>query len=55
MSHNPSMDEKEYRELYTKVQIGIMTEKEWTDYCNKLFPQILEDNKDIFFRIKEND
>ena len=55
MCHNQSVDEKKYNELFTKVQSGIITEKEWMDYCNKLFPQILEDNKDIFIRMKEND
>ena len=49
------MDEKKYNELFTKVQSGIITETEWTDYCNRLFSQILEDNKGIFIRMKEND
>lgn len=55
MSHNQSVDEKKYNDLLTKVQMGTATEKEWTDYCNKLFSQILEDNKDVFIRMKEND
>lgn len=55
MSHNQSVDEKKYNDLFTKFQSGIITEKEWTDYCDKLFSQILEDNKDVFIRMKEND
>jgi hypothetical protein len=42
----------EYYEMFAKVQAGQITEQQWAEYCLQLLSQILEDNKDIFTRLK---
>jgi hypothetical protein len=45
-------DSKEYYEMYDKVQRGEITQEDWVDYCMKLLFEIMEDNKDVFIRLK---
>jgi hypothetical protein len=45
-------DNKEYYEMYDKVQRGEITQEDWVDYCMKLLFEIMEDNKDVFIRLK---
>ena len=43
---------KEYYEMYAAVQRGEITQEAWVDYCMKLLADIMEDNKDVFIRLK---
>lgn len=45
-------DNKEYYEMYDKVQRGEITQEDWVDYCMQLLFEIMEDNKDVFIRLK---
>ena len=50
---NPSnLNYSQYKEMFAKVQAGQITEQVWFDYCFETLSQILEDNKDIFVRLK---
>ena len=42
-----------YNEVYRSFQFGTITEDEWRKYVRELMFQILEDNKEIFERMKE--
>ena len=46
------MNITEYKEMFAKVQAGQITEQVWFDYCFQTLSQIMEDNKDIFARLK---
>ena len=45
-------DSKQYYEMFDKVQRGEITQEAWVDYCMKLLSEIMEDNKDVFIRLK---
>ena len=38
--------------MYAAVQRGEITQEAWVDYCMKLLADIIEDNKDVFIRLK---
>ena len=46
------MNIAEYKEMFAKVQAGQITEQAWFDYCFETLSEIMEDNKDIFIRLK---
>jgi hypothetical protein len=46
-------DNKQYYEMFDKVQRGEITQEAWVDYCMKLLADIMEDNKDVFIRLKD--
>jgi hypothetical protein len=46
------MNTTEYKEMFAKVQAGLITEQVWFDYCFETLSQILEDDKDVFVRLK---
>lgn len=45
-------NDTQYYEMFAKVQAGQITEQAWFDYCFKTLSQIMEDNKDVFVRLK---
>jgi hypothetical protein len=42
----------DYYEMFAKVQAGQITEQVWFDYCFEMLSQVMEDNKDVFIRLK---
>ena len=44
---------KEYSEKLQQVQTGVITEDTWQEYCKDLLEQVLEDAKDVMYRMKE--
>jgi hypothetical protein len=46
------MNEMEYKEMFAKVQSGQISEKEWFDYCFEVLGNVVEENKDVFVRLK---
>lgn len=46
------MENDQYYEMFAKVQDGTISEEIWKDYCLSLLDKVLEDNKDIFIRLK---
>ena len=46
------MNITEYNEMFVKVQAGQITQEVWFDYCFQILSQIMEDNKDVFVRLK---
>ena len=46
------MNITEYKEMFAKVQAGQISERVWFDYCFQTLSEIMEDNKDIFIRLK---
>jgi hypothetical protein len=46
------MNATEYKEMFAKVQAGQITQEVWFDYCFQTLSQIMEDNKDVFARLK---
>ena len=48
-----SIDMQEYSEKLRQVQNGIISEDAWTEYCKNLLDQVLEDAKDVMYRMKE--
>jgi len=42
----------QYNEMFAKFQNGQITEKVWFDFCFEILSQIMEDNKDVFVRLK---
>ena len=45
----------DYYEMFAKVKDGQITEQDWFDYCSEMLNKIMEDNKDIFIRMKKFD
>ncbi|NIS37715.1 hypothetical protein GWN91_00650 [Candidatus Saccharibacteria bacterium] len=41
-----------YDEMRTAFLLGQITEYEWNEYCTELLYKMMEDNKDIFERLK---
>jgi hypothetical protein len=48
-----SINMQEYSEKLRQVQSGIISEDKWIEYCSELMEQVLEDAKDVMFRMKE--
>lgn len=44
---------KEYSEKLQQVEAGVITEDDWKEYCRNLLEQVLEDAKDVMYRMKE--
>ena len=49
---NNMINNKEYYEMFAAVQQGTITQDVWVDYCMKLLADIMEENKDVFVRLK---
>jgi hypothetical protein len=46
------MENDQYYEMFAKVQSGIISEEAWKEYCFNMLNEILEQNKDVFIRLK---
>ena len=46
------MREKQYYEMFAAVQCGKITEKEWTEYCMELLSKVMDENAEVFIRLK---
>lgn len=42
----------EYQKAWFALHEGIITEEEWREFCDILFVQILDENKDVMVRLK---
>ena len=43
---------EEYQKMWFALQDGIITEQEWRVFCDAVFAQTLEENKDVMVRLK---
>lgn len=43
---------EDYLIKWNDVRMGIISEQSWIDYCSKVWPYILEHNKDVLERLK---
>ena len=50
-----NINSEEYTTKLKQVTEGSITEQEWMDYCKELLNQIMDDAKEVFIRMKEND
>jgi hypothetical protein len=41
-----------YDMMWFDLQEGLISEKEWREFCDDLFKQMLEENKDVLIRLK---
>jgi hypothetical protein len=46
------MENDQYYEMFAKVQSGIISEEVWKEYCFNMLNEVLEQNKDVFIRLK---
>ena len=47
------MNERIYNAVITGYIKGLISEMDWQDYCTRILYTIMEDNKDVFIRLKE--
>ena len=45
--------QQEYQDMLNKFRMKLITPKEWQAYCQKILFQHLEENKDVFIRLKD--
>lgn len=48
----PKITHEEYQKMWFALHEGRITEEEWRVFCEVLFEQILEENKDVMVRLK---
>ena len=41
-----------YNDMYAKALSGEITQDVWFEYCFRILSQIMEENKDVFIRLK---
>lgn len=46
------IDVEDYNEMWEDLRKGNISEKEWREFCDVLFEQELERNKDVLVRLK---
>lgn len=46
------MNEKEYKTKYEQYLKGIISKKDWDNYCFGILEQSMKDNKDVLIRLK---
>jgi hypothetical protein len=49
---NTKITHEEYQKMWFALHEGIITEEEWRVFCDFLFAQTLEENKDVMVRLK---
>lgn len=47
----PKITHEEYQKMWFALHEGIITEQEWRVFCDALFDQTLEENKDVMVRL----
>ena len=48
---NNKITHEEYQKMWFALHEGIITEEEWRVFCDFLFAQTLEENKDVMERL----
>ena len=43
---------EDYDRMWFDLEDGYITEAEWREFCDKVFKQMLEENKDVMIRLK---
>ena len=43
----------DYQNMRMKALSGIISEKEWQDYCLKILAQKMLENQDVFIRLRD--
>ena len=46
------MNEKEYKIKYEQFLKGVISQKDWGNYCFEILKYLMEDNKDVLVRLK---
>lgn len=44
---------QEYYQMFKKAKEGLITSKQWQDYCAEIMRKVIEDNIAIFERMKD--
>jgi hypothetical protein len=44
---------EEYSEKLSQLMDGTITEEEWMAYCKEILEEIMDENKDVYIRMKE--
>jgi hypothetical protein len=42
-----------YNEMYKKFLKGVITTEEWQEYCTARLHEIMQENVDVFIRLKD--
>lgn len=42
----------DYQNMWFALHAGMISEQEWRVFCDALFNQVLEENKDVMVRLK---
>lgn len=42
-----------YTQAYTDYMDGIVSEEDWFQYCHDLLDKLLEENKDVLYRLRD--
>jgi hypothetical protein len=45
-------DTATYDRMYIQMLTGVISKESWVEYCTGLMAMILEQNKDVFVRLK---
>jgi len=51
-SHPEPLTQERYYQLFADHQNGKLPDEKWTDYCDRWLHKLLEENKDLFIRLK---
>jgi hypothetical protein len=43
---------KKYKEMFDRFNKGEITQEEWRKFCFVLLGEVMEENKDVFVRLK---
>lgn len=43
---------KRYKEMFEKFTSGKITQEEWQAFCFVILGEVMEENKDVFVRLK---
>jgi hypothetical protein len=44
---------REYSDKLKDLHAGIITEQEWKEYCASILAEVMDENKDVYLRMKE--
>lgn len=47
------MNDKEYQEKFQAFKAGLISQKDWQDYCKNRLDRVLLENIDVFKRLKD--
>jgi hypothetical protein len=52
MEEHKKITKEEYANMWGELKEGRVAESEWREFCDIIFKQLLEDNKDVMIRLK---